>query len=56
MRVLPVSAPVFEPGGRVGATIMVLGPTHEVTGGEIAAMGDQVAAAATAQIHGRAPG
>jgi DNA-binding IclR family transcriptional regulator len=59
VRVVQVSAPVFEPGGRVGATIMLLGPTHEVTGGEIAAMGDQVAvaaAAATAQIHGQAPG
>jgi DNA-binding IclR family transcriptional regulator len=59
VRVAQISAPVFEPDGRVTASIMLLGPTHEVTAGEIAAMGDRVAAAAaaaTSEIHGSMPG
>jgi DNA-binding IclR family transcriptional regulator len=58
VRLAQVSAPVFQADGSVGATIMSLGPTHEVTTGEIAGRGKQVAdaaAAATAEIHGAGP-
>lgn len=48
MRVAQVSAPVFEADGRIGASIMLLGPTHEVTAGEIAELGARVLAAASA--------
>lgn len=58
VRVAQVSSPVFESDGRVGASIMLLGPTHEVTAGEIAALGEEVArsaAAATSDVHGARP-
>lgn len=58
VRIAQVSSPVFEPDGRVGASIMLLGPTHEVTAGEIAALGERVArsaAAATSDVHGSIP-
>jgi DNA-binding IclR family transcriptional regulator len=45
-RLNQVSAPVFEPGGRVAASIMLLGPDQELTKDEIAALGDLVVAAA----------
>ena len=59
VRVAQVSAPVFQADGRVAATIMSLGPTHEVTADEITELGNRVAAtadAATTEIQGRNPG
>jgi DNA-binding IclR family transcriptional regulator len=55
VRIAQVSAPVFEPGGRVGASIMLLGPSQEVTADEIAELGARVlaaASAATAAVRG----
>lgn len=45
-RLTQISAPVFEPGGEVAASVMLLGPDHEVTTDEIAALGGLVVAAA----------
>jgi DNA-binding IclR family transcriptional regulator len=56
-RLTQISAPVFEPGGAVTASIMLLGPAHEVTGAEITVLGQLVLAAATRatnDIGGRA--
>jgi len=48
VRVAQVSAPVFRPDGDVGASIMLLGPTQDLTAGEIDALGRQLADAASA--------
>lgn len=48
VRVAQVSAPVFQPDGEVGASIMLLGPTHDMTAAEIDAVGRQLADAASA--------
>jgi DNA-binding IclR family transcriptional regulator len=56
-RLTQISAPVFEPGGGVTASIMLLGPAHEVTGAEITVLGQLILAAATratADTGGRA--
>ena len=56
-RLTQISAPVFEPGGAVAASIMLLGPSHDVTAADISALGDLVLAAAaraTADIGGSA--
>lgn len=45
-RLTQISAPVFEPSGEVAASIMLLGPDHEVTADEIAALGALVVSAA----------
>jgi DNA-binding IclR family transcriptional regulator len=45
-RLTQISAPVFEPGGEVAASVMLLGPGHEVTADEIAALGGLVVSAA----------
>jgi DNA-binding IclR family transcriptional regulator len=58
LRVAQVSAPVFQADGQVGASIMLLGPAHELTGQEVAGIGEQVARAAewaTSEIHGKPP-
>jgi DNA-binding IclR family transcriptional regulator len=58
VRIAQISAPVFEPDGQIGASIMMLGPTHDVTAAEMVALGELVAASATAatrDIHGTAP-
>lgn len=55
-RLTQISAPVFDPGGTVAASIMLLGPSHDVTAGDISALGELVlgaAARATADIGGR---
>ena len=41
-----VSAPVFDSDGTVGATVMLLGPTRELTAAEIRDLGQAVTAAA----------
>jgi len=48
VRVAQVSAPVFEPDGAVGASIMLLGPAHDLTAAEAEGLGGEVAAAAAA--------
>jgi len=58
VRVAQVSAPVFQPDGDVGASIMLLGPAHDLTAAEIDAMGRDLvdaAAAATVDVRGYAP-
>ena len=45
-RLTQISAPVFLPDGEVVASLMVLGPGHEVTAAYVAALGEAVAAAA----------
>ncbi len=45
-RLTQISAPVFRPGGEIAASIMLLGPSHEVTAADISAMGERVLAAA----------
>jgi DNA-binding IclR family transcriptional regulator len=50
-RLTQVSAPVFEPDGRVAASIMLLGPSHDVSAAEITAMGERVLAAAGRATH-----
>jgi len=58
VRVAQVSAPVFQSDSQVGASIMLLGPAHELSAKEIAALGEEVAGAArsaTSEIHGRLP-
>ena len=57
-RLTQISAPVFEPGGRATASIMLLGPSHELTAEEIAGLGELVRAAAdraTADAGGTPP-
>lgn len=57
-RVNQMSAPVFDPSGRVVIQIMILGPTYDLTRAEIDALGERLvaaAAAATERIGGRAP-
>lgn len=46
IRVAQISSPVFEPDGRVGASIMLLGPAHDVTATDIADLGRWVRDAA----------
>jgi DNA-binding IclR family transcriptional regulator len=41
-----LSAPVFDRDGRATAAIMIMGPSHEMSGAEVAALGDRIAAAA----------
>jgi hypothetical protein len=61
VRLMQVSAPVFQPAGgtggaEVGASIMLLGPSHDLPAGEVAALGALVleaAARATSDIGGR---
>jgi DNA-binding IclR family transcriptional regulator len=48
VRVAQVSAPVFQAKGMVGASIMLLGPTQEVTAAEVRELGARVADAADA--------
>lgn len=58
VRLTQVSAPVFALGGEVAASIMLLGPGHELTADEIAALGALVVAAsdrATSDIGGTPP-
>jgi DNA-binding IclR family transcriptional regulator len=58
VRVAQVSAPVFQSDGQVGASIMLLGPAHELSAKEVGALGGEVAGAArlaTGAIHGRPP-
>src|SRR5256885_1576890 len=45
--VAQISAPVLDQGGGVAASIMLLGPNHELTGAQVAAIGDRVAQAAS---------
>ena len=58
IRLTQLSAPVFQPGdgadngadsdaGQVGASVMLLGPSHDLSVREINALGDRVLAAAT---------
>jgi DNA-binding IclR family transcriptional regulator len=42
LRFSQMSAPVFDRSGAVAAKIMVLGPDHDVTAGEIDALGDEL--------------
>jgi DNA-binding IclR family transcriptional regulator len=48
MRLTQVSAPVFDAAGDVTASIMLLGPNHDVTAAEVTALGELVAGAAAA--------
>jgi DNA-binding IclR family transcriptional regulator len=55
-RLTQVSAPVFALDGGVAASIMLLGPSHDVSAAEIAQLGELVltaAARATQDIGGR---
>jgi len=52
VRVAQVSAPVFQGNGVVAASIMLLGPTQEVTADEVWELGAQVAGAAAAASRG----
>lgn len=57
-RLTQVSAPIFGVGGEINASIMMLGPTHDVTSAEITALGEMVLAAArrtTEDIGGQLP-
>jgi DNA-binding IclR family transcriptional regulator len=45
-RLTQISAPVFEPGGAAAASIMLLGPDHELTAGQITGLGQLVREAA----------
>ncbi|MFC5748322.1 helix-turn-helix domain-containing protein [Actinomadura rugatobispora] len=42
VRLTQISAPVFDATGRAAASLMLLGPQHEITGGELEALGRQV--------------
>jgi DNA-binding IclR family transcriptional regulator len=61
IRLMQLSAPVFQPAGQesptsVAASIMVLGPNHDLRAGEINAFGElilEAAARATEDIGGR---
>ena len=48
MRLTQVSAPVFDTEGDVAASIMLLGPNHDVTAADVAALGALVVGAADA--------
>lgn len=48
VRMVLLSAPVFDHSGAVAAAIMVLGPNHEVSGAEILSLGGRLLAAARA--------
>jgi DNA-binding IclR family transcriptional regulator len=50
-RLTQVSAPVFSPDGLVAASIMMLGPSHDVSAAEITAKGELVLAAAGRATH-----
>jgi DNA-binding IclR family transcriptional regulator len=52
VRVAQVSAPVFDSDGDVVATIMLLGPAHDVTATELATLGRRVVQAATGASAG----
>jgi DNA-binding IclR family transcriptional regulator len=45
-RLTQVSAPVFAADGTVAASILLLGPSHDVTSSEVAELGELVLAAA----------
>jgi DNA-binding IclR family transcriptional regulator len=54
-----LSAPVFDHDGRAAAAIMIMGPSHELTGAEVAALGTRLATAAAHATHdtgGHPPG
>lgn len=56
IRVAQISSPVFEADGRVGASIMLLGPAHDVTAADVTDLGRWVRDAAdraTADLRGR---
>ncbi len=58
VRLTQVSAPVFDASGRVAASIMLLGPGHELAAAESMQWGERVlaaASAATRDIGGRLP-
>ena len=46
VRLMQIAAPVFDAAGRAVAALVLLGPQHELTGGEVKALGRQVAEAA----------
>jgi DNA-binding IclR family transcriptional regulator len=53
-----LSAPVFDRDGRATGAIMIMGPSHEMTGAEVDALGSRVAGAAdraTGDVGGRPP-
>jgi DNA-binding IclR family transcriptional regulator len=55
-RLTQVSAPVFAPDGTVAASILLLGPSHDVTASEVAVLGELVLSAAsraTREIDGK---
>jgi DNA-binding IclR family transcriptional regulator len=57
-RVNQMSAPVFDPAGKVPYALMVLGPSYELSSDEIAALGDRLldaARLATQRLGGRQP-
>lgn len=51
VRLTQISAPVFDAGGDVAASIMLLGPSHDVTAAEITMLGAVVLAAAARAMH-----
>lgn len=56
VRVALISAPVFDHSGAVAASIMVLGPNHELSGADLRALGARVldsARAAARRVGGR---
>jgi DNA-binding IclR family transcriptional regulator len=58
LQVSQMSAPIFDSLGSVSSAIMVLGPNYEMTGEEVAVLGDRLLAAArsaTARVGGAAP-
>jgi DNA-binding IclR family transcriptional regulator len=46
-RLTQISAPVFRPDGEVAASIMLLGPAHDVSATDITVLGERVLAAAS---------
>ncbi|MFC5752417.1 helix-turn-helix domain-containing protein [Actinomadura rugatobispora] len=46
VRLTQISAPVFDATGRAAASLMLMGPQHDLTGKELAALAQQVAEAA----------
>lgn len=55
VRLIQISAPVFEPSGEVFVSLMLLGAGHDVSGTEIAALGARLASAA-GEVTARRPG
>lgn len=52
VRLIQISAPVFEPDGEVDVSLMILGPGRDVTGAEIDALGRRLLEA-TRRLDGR---